>query len=489
MKRTCSLSLMGWVGTLVLGCTGTVSDPGAGATGGGAGTPNAGQPNAGATHTTVNPDGSTTTTKPDGTTVTTMPDGSTVTMNPDGTTTTTPPGTGSGGTPGTGSIEPGDVTQPATPFEAVTALTSVRKVKNLMTGLAPTDAEVQAVAERGAAGLQELIGKWMNEADTQPKFRDKMLQFFRNAFQQTGFIPTEDFKHQLLENGGFDFGPLGTGAVGDDIYFRLVQNIQDSFAMTAWQFVVDGRPFSEVLTTDRFMMTTALKAVYVQIEMPNDQPYASFGQSASNFVKWSINMAADAVIPIETVVGNRAALQFDDQKPAGGGSGFSIGNTCQGTDVVKEYSGYAQLFQRLIGYTPRNKFVANPECWEHASKPYFQVTDTQDWQWVKIKKMADGESYIYPYDIPALRTASELSLKMPRVGFFTTPAFLALWNTNDSNQHRVTANQTLLVALGVSYTPEAAFTPASVEGLAVLDKNHSVEGSECYACHRGLDPL
>ena len=46
-----------------------------------------------------------------------------------------------------------------------------------------------------------------------------------------------------------------------------------------------------------------------------------------------------------------------------------------------------------------------------------------------------------PYNIPALRQATELGLALPRTGFYTTPAFLALWNTNDSNQHRVTANQ------------------------------------------------
>ena len=53
----------------------------------------------------------------------------------------------------------------------------------------------------------------------------------------------------------------------------MVQNIQDSFARTAWQLVADGRPFTDVLTTQRYKMTTALKLVYVQIDMPNDEPY------------------------------------------------------------------------------------------------------------------------------------------------------------------------------------------------------------------------
>ena len=57
-----------------------------------------------------------------------------------------------------------------------------------------------------------------------------MVGFFRNMFQQTGFIPTEDFKLQLLQNGGFDFGG-STRNVGDDAFPRLVQNLQDSFAL------------------------------------------------------------------------------------------------------------------------------------------------------------------------------------------------------------------------------------------------------------------
>ena len=36
-----------------------------------------------------------------------------------------------------------------------------------------------------------------------------------------------------------------------------------------------------------------------------------------------------------------------------------------------------------------------------------------------------------------------------------TPAFLAVWNTNDSNSHRVTVNQALLVALGQGFTSAA----------------------------------
>ena len=93
----------------------------------------------------------------------------------------------------------------------------------------------------GPAGLQQLIISWMSRLDLPAAmFQGKIIPSSGISFQQVGFTPTEDFKPQLLENGGFDFGPFGTAAVGDDVYFKLVQNLQDSFAMTAWQMVKEG---------------------------------------------------------------------------------------------------------------------------------------------------------------------------------------------------------------------------------------------------------
>ncbi len=394
------------------------------------------------------------------------------------------------GEPGPAPTTTAPPTAPTAPFAPVQAAATVRKVKGLLTGLAPTDEEIAKVGASGAAGLQELIGTWMTGPEFQPLFRDKMLFFFRNVFQQVGFTPTEDFKPQLLENGGFDFGPFGTGAVGDDVYFRMVQNIEDMFAMTAWQLLLEDQPFTEVLTTQRYMMTTALKSVYLQIEMPNDQPFAGFGRGnmATSTVSWTLDYSDGVTIPLAEAV---SSLTFDDSPPAaaanGPGGGGGMFTTCRGEPMTKQISGYAQLFQRLIGYTPRVPFAANPECWEHASKPYFEVADTQDWAWVEIQQVGPtGEHGLEPYDIPALREAKQLSLRLPRVGFYSTPAFLALWATNDSNQHRVTANQALIVALGESFTPDAAIIPVST---SAVDAAHSVEGSECYGCHKMLDPL
>jgi hypothetical protein len=187
-------------------------------------------------------------------------------------------------------------------------------------------------------------------------------------------------------------------------------------------------------------------------------------------------------------------MVFSDEPPVNKGSFFGGGTqfpTCRGGTgdagvSVETFSGYAQLFQRLIGYTPRWPFSATPSCWEHPSKPYFTAQDMSDWQWVTIQPKASSDAYIQPYDLPTLRTTTTLKLALPRIGFYTTPAFLALWNTNDSNQHRVTANQTLLAALGESFTSDSLIVPVSEQG---LDSAHSVTTSQCYGCHKSLDPL
>src|SRR6185369_11350172 len=55
--------------------------------------------------------------------------------------------TGAGGSSGLGggNVKPGDVTVPPTPIPADVAAVAVRKVKNLLTGMPPTDEDVALV--------------------------------------------------------------------------------------------------------------------------------------------------------------------------------------------------------------------------------------------------------------------------------------------------------------------------------------------------------
>src|SRR4030095_15378597 len=126
-------------------------------------------------------------------------------------------GGGTAGNDGPTNVDPGKVTAPTTPFDAKTAFYATSKVKNLLTGMPVSDDDVSKVTMKGAAGLQELVSTWMTTDPYKSAVAAKMVGFFRNMFQQTGFIPTEDFKIQLLQNGGFDFGG-STRNVGDDAF-------------------------------------------------------------------------------------------------------------------------------------------------------------------------------------------------------------------------------------------------------------------------------
>jgi hypothetical protein len=400
---------------------------------------------------------------------------------------------GSGGytsSGGSGMLAPPD---DVLPLETVELRAQLRKVKGLLTGFAPTEQEVQEVASAPdpTQALKVLIDRWIApESEFYGFFKDKMLVFFINTFQQKGYTPTEDFKPQLLENGGFDLGPIGV--FGDDAFPKLNQNIQESFARTAFAILENGQPFTDVLTTRTYMMTTALMSLYIQIEMPNDQPF-NFGGNDDERLAWQIDMTGvgsegtptdgDRVAPAHPIEEAVGTMLFDDQAPVTASPSFgNFGGTC--VPEIKNEEGYSLLFQRLFGYTQRTPFSANIECIEHGSLPYYTTNDLGDWRLVTI---TDGADHPEMYDLPALRQTNALGLALPRTSFFTTPAYLAIWQTNDSNKHRVTANQTLLVALGKALTSENDIVPVSTVG---LEPEHSPESNlECYGCHKVLDPL
>ena len=62
--------------------------------------------------------------------------------------------------------------------------------------------------------------------------------------------------------------------------------------------------------------------------------------------------------------------------------------------------------------------------------------DFSDWRLVTFtreRNLAD-EDQIPFYDVPRLRNATEITTRLPRIGFFTTSAFFQNWATNVDNQ-------------------------------------------------------
>jgi hypothetical protein len=127
----------------------------------------------------------------------------------------------------------------------------VAKVKNLLVGLPPTDAEVKAV-EAHPSQLGALVDGWMRL----PQYQARMLRFFELAFQQTQ-VTIADFADQSYPHAS-DIN--GTTAP------LLVQNASESFARTVLELIAEGRPFTEAMTTTRFMMTPGLMEYYAFLD-------------------------------------------------------------------------------------------------------------------------------------------------------------------------------------------------------------------------------
>ena len=120
----------------------------------------------------------------------------------------------------------------------VASSAALRKVKNVLTGLAPTDAELAAVTTASGMStdaLATLIDGWVKT----PEFQDKMLFFFENSFQQSS-LAILHYEFQLRKRpGAFD---LPYGIYSDNALPLLFQNMKESFARTAVSFASVSMP-------------------------------------------------------------------------------------------------------------------------------------------------------------------------------------------------------------------------------------------------------
>ncbi len=359
------------------------------------------------------------------------------------------------------------------PFHAVSPATYVSKVKNLLVGLPATDAEI-AAAGAAPKALADLIVGWQKL----PEYQRKMERFFELAFQQTQISMTDladqSYPKQLVTNGLTS--PL------------LLQNVEQSFARTMLQLVAQDRPFTDSVTSPKLMMTTALKELYAFLDQyeVNDEGKVSDGFHTLHPKVSVVAEAAQGPIPIADTL-NPASPNYmhwydpDLLLPAKVAA-------CASDPIEFPSSSFAihrLLYGSLDGYKGPGG-IACPPSGGSVNAPQLTLGDFSDWQMVELRAPAAAEAVSTFYDLPALRTATELVVSVPRLGFFSTPAFFANWQTNTSNQMRVTLNQTLIVALGAQVDGLDRTMPgASAPG---LDADHAGSGA-CLVCHQTLDPL
>ena len=116
--------------------------------------------------------------------------------------------------------------------------------------------------------------------------------------------------------------------------------------------------------------------------------------------------------------------------------------------------------------------------------------DFNDWRKVTFTRTETPQNYAnsaaFAQRMRDIPHGSEVSLRMPRVGFFSTPAFYDNWATNDDNQFRVTTQQTLITALDKPISADDATEHLTVKGIS---QDHADPESACFQCHRHMDPM
>ena len=359
------------------------------------------------------------------------------------------------------------------PFEPEPPAIYVAKVKAILVGLPPTDAEISAVVADPEA-LPGLIDGWM----ALPQYQQKMTVFFELAFQQTQ-IAAVDFVDIIPPNG------LGNG----QSIPILVQNVRESFARTVVAATRAGAPLTDAFTTRQLMMTPALMQLYAFLD-------ARRADDNTKIFDDLVKADPTAVFTLEAAQGPIPIAQsIDPTSP----SYLHFYNpdlltqvypdpACNQLDPITVPVSSTSLLSIMYGEIPAHKTPAGVACpIRGGSNKGMQLaaTDFTDWKLVTIRPPAGPELTTKFYDLPTLRTATELVVRTPRPGFFSTPAFFANWPTNKSNQMRVTVNQALIVATGTAIDGTDATTPSTTPG---LDSAHAAPGSSCFGCHQLLDP-
>jgi hypothetical protein len=368
-----------------------------------------------------------------------------------------------------------DAGAPEIPFYPVAPVAYVAKVKNILVGLPPTDDEVKQV-EADPTRLKVLIGTWMQL----PQYAEKMKRFFELAFQQTQ-VSAVDFADQAY--------PKQIG-INNSTIPLLVQNAQQSFARTMLELINQGRPLTDGVTTQKLMMTTALRELYAFLdvwEVDDDGKITDRFKKAHPLANLTIETAAGP-IPIADTLDPMSPNYMHWYNPDSLNDGNKVMG-CAEDPIVIPATGIA-LHYLLYGAIDGHKSSTGTQCPPYAgtaASPQLTQDDFNDWKMITIRTPAAGEDTTPFYDLPKLRNATELVLTIPRVGFFSTPAFFANWQTNISNQMRVTLNQTLIVALGAAVDgTDTTRTPGSPP--PGLDTDHA-GAAVCSYCHQTLDPL
>lgn len=354
-----------------------------------------------------------------------------------------------------------DSFEPAQPYVYAT------KAKTLLTGLGLTAAELDAITANPQS-LRQHIETWLD----MPEADSKLQRFFQTAFQQDGYE-----EQALTDLWGYDnirAGRLADGTSGEDV---LVRSFEESFARTVVDIVKSNRPFNEAVTTRTIHLTTAQKIALVlsddrEINDDFDRRYNRAREMITQIEYTTADVPLSETLDPSSPNWMRFAIP-DEGLPGG----------CNGNAVKTNGDLVRTALEAIFGF-----YADNDGCMENNYRGAPLIGDAAffDWHPVTFRTPAANEEPTMFWDLDTIQNSDQLVLRVPRVGFMTTPAFFATWPTNDANEARVTINQTLIVALGKSFDNETTVIPSFDDA---LDDSHADPTTACWNCHVNLDPM
>ena len=315
-----------------------------------------------------------------------------------------------------------------------------------------------------------MIDGWM----TTPEFETQFKAMTRLLFQTN--VDTLLLKDYVgVRRGGNpirDFDRRGA---------RLSESILASWPETVWNIVSNGGDFRETMNTDTYMLNVPMMMLlaytdanprddhgvrdesYIRTRFPGINPVftedsgiplaQSLNPSHANFMQFSYTRAWANRTPTQMACADRLAAGYENRN-----------------DVPEV------IFGMLMGRPIAQCIIEL----NHFTEADFEMRP------VRIVPTSDVNERTLFFDLSELRTTDTLRLGTERYGFHGDVGFQGFWLTNDGNEHRVTANQAIVVALGKNFNPEAV---SSIADTAEPDAEHADPTTACWGCHRGLDPM
>jgi hypothetical protein len=273
--------------------------------------------------------------------------------------------------------------------------------------------------------------------------------------------------------------------------FMLTPALAELYAFMDWNAVDDNENI-----TDKFRSQPYIAQNGVTVEGTTPITYAETIDQSNpngNYMHWYFP-GLDTIQPPNTQNPAECSQTTPPTSPGATRTWIAsnFGNSPSAHLVHYLLYGGMEAYNINAGKPPNN----NCNAYQNNTNAILTASDFTTWTMVNIRPPMSGESITPFWDLTKLRAlgpGNDLVLNIPRVGFFSTPAFHANWQTNTSNEMRVTINQSFIVALGHQVDGTDTTPPSMIgtnpPGLDVAtDAGPPHDTGVCLGCHQVLDP-